>query len=340
MLIPFEGESLYSLILRCLIVCGYDKLDCIVGTNGLWINNPYVPKSIQYLFHGFNDVQRFEMAHASGLVEKDTYVFGDPASFISTLQFIYANKLELTRPRRGKKAITFCMDCIRDSIQLNGCGYFKSAWLFSRTCSIHQCSLQTLSVRSKENVFYALKDVISGRLELHGTTTTIADVVKKDKLDYIDQSLPVAQAEDGLVYVMPCLKTSLSRWLVRNAERLYNDNNHMRFSLISDSMYISGKYKFLTDGKIYNYMIYAFKVREPLFIEYIAHHFQLAHYYFGMRQKESFHATVYRLSGSNCSRCLMSNIERPCPISPIIAYFELDYKVYCKNICDKKFDSW
>lgn len=59
--------------------------------------------------------------------------------------------------------VTFCLDCIRESIIDNGFGYFKATWWRSHWCRIHQKRLTVLCSEGKD-LSQDILTILSGQI--------------------------------------------------------------------------------------------------------------------------------------------------------------------------------
>lgn len=326
MLTPFENESLYSLILRGLIINGQRKFNSTIGLNGQWLKTPFIHSNIQYLFHGIDDAKFLEISIASGVINNDVGIFENPALVIHSLRQIYGVTEANTHPIKGTKEIRFCTLCIRESIRLNGCGYFKADWLFSENCSIHEHSLQMLSFHSGCNVSHEILQILSGRHENKNLISTNTKQAKKSIVFSLARPKNGIDYNGNKLYIMPCLKKNIHRWLAKNVDILYESNVSMRYSLSRDAYYAStAKYKFMNDGKLHMYIKNLLKHKDQYFMEYFEKSFQPSLHYFGMRRPDSFCETLYKSTDSNCSRCqMLASDGEPCPLNLNISRFRLN----------------
>lgn len=327
MLIPFENESLYSFILRGLIISGNTKFDSVIGINGLWLEKPHVPRESQYLFCQLDDSQLFEISKKSGLANENRFMFGNPSSFIHSLKYIYAQKNTIPRKVKGSIEIKFCIYCIKESIILNGCGYFKADWLFSDDCSKHNRSLQAIHFASYCGVKSEILKIFSGECNAQSFTNSKTKQftrIKRKRDDNKDSCR--IKLNNHWIYIMPCLKNDMSRWLAINTDNLYESITSMRDFLIRDTICSSTeKYVHMDDDKWYMHLYHLIKYEEPFFKDYIDNNFKSSSYYFGMNRQNSFCETLYKLTGSDCSKCLiLASDEEPCPLNCNISHCSYD----------------
>lgn len=125
---------------------------------------------------------------------------------------------------------------------------------------------------------------------------------------------------------MPCLKNDMSRWLAINTDNLYESITSMRDFLIRDTICSSTeKYVHMDDDKWYMHLYHLIKYEEPFFKDYIDNNFKSSSYYFGMNRQNSFCETLYKLTGSDCSKCLiLASDEEPCPLNCNISHCSYD----------------
>ena len=134
-------------------------------------------------------------------------------------------------------AITFCPDCIRESIQENGFGYFKSIWWKSHWCRVHQKKLNVICSEGKK-LSQDILTILSGKTVEAIEVASYEHFFNRDPEPFhlsIDSSfgelmvkvnyyfgIPICIKEFHLFNISPCLGKVFISWLIDNIKVFQN----------------------------------------------------------------------------------------------------------------------
>jgi hypothetical protein len=149
-------------------------------------------------------------------------------------------QLEIKNERKfATSLISFCPDCIEDSIKEYGYGFFKKAWWRNYYCKIHNKNLLIVKDKSKAKLSKSIMNILSGRWQ---TLRNVTSMEKSDILLFhsksiksikrVDVDLPIRLGrianrylsvikENGNNYQISfCLRAKLLDWFDSNYEKI------------------------------------------------------------------------------------------------------------------------
>jgi hypothetical protein len=150
--------------------------------------------------------------------KKNIAIFDNPIEYMTEIKSL----LKRQRPRRGhghNNQLKYCIDCIRESINKNGFGYFKSSWhyMFSEYCFIHNIPLTHYKKNSTVKPHEILKIIISGK---HPTGCYSELLTRKPSKEHLppqhistleQRTLPYDQGE--FIFISACLRTEIENFI-------------------------------------------------------------------------------------------------------------------------------
>ena len=206
-------ELLHSYIFRKMRALGEGDYHGIIGTGGDWKRNI-----------NLGDRHKKLVCHAEGeselcLVTKnyyfDSFVFHiihNPFCFLNLYKPTFLSTTEhsyLFFVKNAMFKIKYCKQCIKDSIEANGFGYFKNVWISSNVCDVHGTPLLVMPKQNYNKTIQSILEVLSGESLLCQAVVPFV------------RSTQVSESEHRRLFpfnISPCLLKSI-RSKVRNLLR-------------------------------------------------------------------------------------------------------------------------
>ena len=210
MLNLLEDDSTYSFIYRTNVIHGIFDYANIIAKNGQWKRHPQISSKTLHLYMPMNETMLLNCLQKVGLGIQQSSLFGNPIKHLHELRVFFGKASGQGGIRVGTLQITYCLHCIREQLLTKGHAWFKSAWLYSTICSIHNKSLTIIISTDRNETVEALTKVFSGD---HPNKYEI--VVEKNKNSnkfrgYNDPHTP----KQNSTPVALCLQIELRRFLI------------------------------------------------------------------------------------------------------------------------------
>jgi len=161
--------------------------------------------------------------------------------------------------------VTFCLDCIRESIKENGFGYFKAIWWRSHWCRIHLKRLAVLCSEGKDlsqdiSTILSGQSVASMAVVSHqhffrygdkpfylSIDSSFGQFIKQVNFDY---GIPRCIKDISLFHMSPCFSSKFFSWFIDNIEvfKQYEVSRYCRIwlNLFNKDHSVKYKYSYVT----------------------------------------------------------------------------------------------
>lgn len=211
-------ETLHSFIFRICLVNGDENFADVTDQNVQWKEKLQLNVKTEKYFTEYSDNDFLTLMRNSWQAKKNIAIFDNPIEYMTEIKSL----LKRQRPRRGhghNNQLKYCIDCIRESINKNGFGYFKSSWhyMFSEYCFIHNIPLTHYKKHSTVKPHEILKTIISGKHPTGCYSELLTRKPSKEHLppQYIStheqRTLPYDQGE--FIFISACLRTEIENFI-------------------------------------------------------------------------------------------------------------------------------
>lgn len=166
----------------------------------------------------YSDRDILTLGQNSGLIRKNTNIFGNPLQYMSVIKKIYSIKGDYNNIS-DSLPVNFCIDCIRDSLRVNGYGFFKAAWMrkWTNFCDIHKKPLTFCAARPARYSHEVIKLILRGEYPTGSFSELYRHVPLKETppLNYVSinevNSSEYRKADH--IYLAKCLKNAIRDFL-------------------------------------------------------------------------------------------------------------------------------
>ncbi|MCR9708944.1 hypothetical protein BC354_15805 [Vibrio cholerae] len=160
-----NDESIHSTLLRTLLA--YDpniKPIGVIGNSGMLVDAPFVQKGYEHLFYRYPDHVLLEMIDMSLSVDgKDNCLFDNPAYYTYRIQSTFFSGRRTRERASSSRRVRYCLDCIKESIDSVGYGYFRHFWYRSNVCLIHGHPLKEVPDWGFSKTLKAVKRLLNAK---------------------------------------------------------------------------------------------------------------------------------------------------------------------------------
>jgi hypothetical protein len=309
-----DDESLQSAIFRSIVLSGESSFENVLGENGYWLHKPTAIGLGNCFLQSVNDRSLFELVRRSGLAQVPEGRFSNLSLLVTELSGIFVGNDTNNPNEKGKLQVGFCDQCIRESIEKLGFGYFKSEWLNWKTnkqCVHHKTPLHYIVSNTRKKNAAAILKVLSGDFS---TDLTVGH--KKYIHDYpfhLNFESPSLQEKNEICY-LPCTKWDLYCWLSKNIKRL-NNNNKLRKSLWFKNF---SSYSFFSDETL-EFMCAAIELNDiDGMDDFIHSYLEKTLCRHDINGRFLFQYNAYKSKFQNCSKCIFYSERETCPKFAII----------------------
>lgn len=155
-------ETLHSFIFRVCMINGVEQFANLTDNKGNWRFNLKLSTQIRNFFMSYSDRDILTLGRNSGLIKENTHIFGNPLEYMSVIKNLYSIKGSYNIS--GSHPVGFCIDCIRDSLKVNGYGYFRASWMLKwlNICDIHKKSLTFCPALPVRRSHELIKQILRG----------------------------------------------------------------------------------------------------------------------------------------------------------------------------------
>jgi len=162
----------------------------------------------------YSDRDIITLGQNSGLIRKNTNIFGNPLEYMSVIKKLYSIKGDYDNIS-DSLPVNFCIDCIRDSLRVNGYGFFKAAWMRKWTsfCDIHKKPLTFCAARPARYSHEVIKRILRGEYPQGSFSNRYRSELLKQtpSLNYF--SITVVNSDEyhkpSYIYLATCLKNAI-----------------------------------------------------------------------------------------------------------------------------------
>tara|TARA_R110001599_G_scaffold353856_1_gene600440 strand:+ start:19861 stop:20871 length:1011 start_codon:yes stop_codon:yes gene_type:complete len=209
---PALNESVSSWVFRVHLLNGISDFSNIISQNGKWTPFPRILNGTLDIYLPIDELEIRRLLRGIGMSSPDTKVFSDPVDYTYYLRWFYGDEKFAWGCRKIGGVMTYCLECIRSSIRINGFGFFNVNWLTSPYCEKHDCSLSILSAMSRKDAVIDCKTILMGE---HPASSKLLDpsvlIDHKNKLDGL--RLYFDRVTD---WVAPCLRFPIAKFVHSN----------------------------------------------------------------------------------------------------------------------------
>lgn len=309
-------ETLHSFIFRVCMINGVEQYADLTDNKGHWRFNLKLSRQIRKYFMSYSDRDILTLGQNSGLIRKNTNIFGNPLEYMSVIKKLYSingdyNNIFDNLP------VNFCIDCIRDSLRVNGYGFFKAAWMQKWTifCDTHKKPLTFCAARPARNSHEIIKQILRGEYPQGSFSKLYRSEILKETppLNYVKindvNSSEYKKAE--YIHLAFCLKNEIENFINYTSKR----SLHVFFLLD----YYRERGKWRPYRNIYNVNEYEvavmvkalFDERNRLFLDFWHKNAKTITLYGGIFEYTEASETFYIYQGTDkCGACCSLN----CPV--------------------------
>lgn len=228
-------ETLHSFIFRVCLVNGDENFADVTDLHVQWKEKLRLNVKIMKYFTQYSDNDFLTLMRNSWQARKKVAIFDNPIEYMSEIKYL----LRRQDSRRGhghNHQLKYCIDCIRESINTNGFGYFKSSWhyRFAEYCFIHDIPLTHYKKHGSLQNHEILKTIISGEhpvgcyiILLNYRPLKERQPSLTDTGTLVERTLPYDHSE--FIFVSACLRAEIENFI-----RTY-PNDLPKMALISDT---------------------------------------------------------------------------------------------------------
>lgn len=211
-------ETLHSFIFRVCLVNGEEQFSDVTNHNVQWLKNLQLNDRTMKYFAGYSDLDYLILMRNSWQAVKNTKIFDNPVEYMSEVHTLL-RKQPLARRGTHIYPIRYCIDCIRESIEHIGFGYFKSSWHYEHSdyCFIHKKNLTHFKKNNRKQPHDIIKTILRGEhpsgsysVIQYGTPKTGEhSLIYTNKLKLIELSFN----NKDLIYIADCLKAEIKNFI-------------------------------------------------------------------------------------------------------------------------------
>lgn len=331
-----HDESLYSFIYRSQRLRGFMQTQNVITPSGNWRSYPKVlPELINY-YKGYNEKELITILNESGLISRERYWLNSPFYFQETLKNTFFS-IENTAKSIRSIPILFCPECVKESINNKGFGYFKTDWVFNDYCKVHRERLFRITAKtnneSNEGVRHALSGIVSSS---HATQNYKVRFRKK------------RQSRVAPYTLSACFFVTFERWLAHN--RLYLPISFYMMMAekchiyLFDILYTKlGTYRYISDENINNILEILYIIKPKIFRnDFIKKLCKITNQKAGVNKTNDVIFQTLKIKSHNCDKCPHRKSDISCYISksivrtfvyPGIGNYNFNY---CDNLLENK----
>ncbi|HDR2621550.1 TPA: TniQ family protein [Enterobacter chuandaensis] len=206
-------ETLHSFIFRVCMINGVEQFANLTDNKGNWRLNLKLNTQIRVFFMSYSDQDILTLCRNAGLIKKNTHTFGNPLEYMSVLKNLYS--IKGNHNISGSHPIGFCIYCIRDSLKVNGYGYFRTLWMqkWINTCNTHKKSLTFCPALPAKRSHEVIKQILRGEYPTGCYSDYYFRTLIKETppLNYvsINEISPGECNQPDYIYIATCLKNAI-----------------------------------------------------------------------------------------------------------------------------------
>ncbi|WP_338294519.1 hypothetical protein [Planctobacterium marinum] len=221
----FDDESLQSAVYRLHLVHGLTQFTNVISPKGEWKGFPRIKAGTLGLYGQIGEKRILKMLQRQGLVSRAENRFDLPHLYQKELTCFFRKPSRIGNRVERNIPINYCTDCVRDSIERFGVGYFKSEWLKHGYCNIHNKPLNKLPKTSLKESLRCLEVIMRGI-----KPSEYANTLAPKGSDYIYK-------QKKLLYFAPCWQEDFIEF-IKSKRFLFGEevDKHLRFSIVSDQL--------------------------------------------------------------------------------------------------------
>lgn len=335
------NESVQSFIFRTQWKMGIFDGIGVIGTNGLWLNKPFVPLQQLGFYSHLDEKYLLTLLRNSGLAIESENLFSDPSSYVDILNSVFFRGMSGSASSKGHVSVSFCFDCILEDINEFGFGYFHKSWLSSDRCEIHCKALEFLPDLSRNNSIEWIGEI------LRGIRPSIDTNVEQKKL-----APKTPSSMHYLTKMAPCSEKKLRYWLRKNSHKFGNElilqvMNGKKNKWNQLFYYKDGRAKYLKQSDVQNIFIAMSQFEKRLYEEFIDSYLRIEKVFFGVQMRDTFSERYAVCKNADCMRC-EDNLFKNCSKDKSIIRYALEDKymhddVYlnpCDFFLENSFQIW
>ncbi|CNL12879.1 hypothetical protein [Yersinia proxima] len=155
-----DDESLYSFMFRAQLLHGLRELSNLTHVTGRWKRLPKPhPKLVPY-YKIFPKKHLEKLLYSSGFKIDNPLIENHEKLGHVSIENIFFNPYH--NVYSSSIPILYCHECIKESIETCGVGYFKKSWVYMDKCKKHQKLLSYLKPTSnlELTIFKVISDVL------------------------------------------------------------------------------------------------------------------------------------------------------------------------------------
>jgi hypothetical protein len=216
---PYD-ESLHSFLIRNQLLHDPEtKPVGVISKSGGWLQSPFAHRSVQNIFHNYSDHELLERIDIDIQVDgQENNLFDCPVSYSLCIEKTFFSDREPLKYVSGVgREIRYCIDCISESVEKSGYGYFKFFWDKAAYCLVHSKQLKQLPLLGSKVALDLVKSI------LRGCDPNEAKTIPQCVVPINSISKNILRNYFFPIKMTDCLKGAFSRWLFRNLDRLSND---------------------------------------------------------------------------------------------------------------------
>lgn len=309
-------ETLHSFIFRVCMINGVEQFADLTDNKGCWRFNLKLNAQIRKFFMSYSDRDILTLGQNSGLIKKNTHIFGNPLEYMSVLKNLYSIKGSYNNIS-GSHPVGFCIDCIRDSLKVNGYGYFRALWIqkWISTCNFHKKPLTFCPALPARCSHEVIKQILRGECPLGSYNDYYLSSLIKDtpplNLVSINETSPGEYNKPDYIHIATCLKNAI-RESINNTPEC-----HIYMSSVLD--YYRDRKRWRPYRHFYNIEDYeiavmikaSFRDRYCIFLDFWHKNAKAITLYGGIFEYTEVSETFYIYQGTDkCDSCVTLN----CPV--------------------------
>lgn len=309
-------ETLHSFIFRVCMINGVEQYADLTDNKGHWRFNLKLSKQIRQYFMSYSDRDILTLGRNSGLIRKNTNIFGNPLEYMSVIKRLYSIKGDYNNIS-DSLPVNFCIDCIRDSLRVNGYGFFKAAWMrkWTNFCDIHKKPLTFCAARPARYSHEVIKQILRGEYPQGSFSKLYRSQILEETppLNYvmINEVNSSEYKKAGYIHLAICLKNAIRHFIN------YTSKCSLHVFSLLDFYRERGKWR--PYRNIYNVEEYEvavmikalFNERNKLFLDFWHENAKTITLYGGIFEYTEVSETFYIYQGTDkCGTCSSLN----CPV--------------------------
>ncbi len=323
-------ESLHSFIFRKIMTFDNSSFCCIVGKLGRWFARPLIPENLHFLFEDESDEDLLNALRRSWGDETELTIYSNPVLHINLLNNIFRSNPVVSLSPRVYIPVAFCPECLKESINIYGYGYFKSNWLKGVNCEKHGVKLEILNDLRFKHAVEKIKLIMCGSEKSICTDRQDDRYLPSRQIITPDSGvalkLPEVSGFSG--FIMYCLLLEFHSSACKYLIEIINSKK-TAYAERSTLVYFRSAVRFFWYHKRHSYiklqsMFENMEKNYPdMFNRFILNHSLLNEVKYGFRCSDSFSINILKNKKSNCSKCMFSFKTSKCPKNMLIKVWEL-----------------